>query len=187
MSTRDHLESTVVDSHIRLQLSESSIHSNHHTQSGEHLNCFNVIFHCDLFWKYEMALNTVRILFYQSISFNIFITIIAIHWYVHHVLHQYVLIKIAYYKWCPWIIDLSSYLSSAEMSSRDVLDGLEVDRSGSIQDAWCSLLMCFLNISHVLETASREMSSYLSSAELSSRGINEFEVTANETLRTLGN
>ena len=87
---------------------------------------------------------------------------------------------------------MSSYSSSAGMSSRDVLDtlevdGLEVDRSGSIQFVWCSLLMCFLNISHVLETAPREMSSYLSSAELSSRGINEFEVTANETLRTLGN
>ena len=38
--------------------------------------------------------------------------------------------------------------------------------------AWCSFLMCFLNISHVLETASQEMSSYLSSAELSSRSIN---------------
>ena len=69
------------------------------------------------------------------------------------------------------------------MSSRDVLDGLEVDRSGSIQDAWCSLLMCFLNISHVLETASREMSSYLSSAELSSRRNKVlFEVEADETL-----
>ena len=49
MSTRDQLESTVADSHFRLQLSESAIHSDHHTQSGEHLNCFNVIFHCDCF------------------------------------------------------------------------------------------------------------------------------------------
>ena len=38
-------------------------------------------------------------LFYQSISFNIFVTIIAIHWCFHHVLHQYVLIKIALNYW----------------------------------------------------------------------------------------
>ena len=102
-STRDQLESTDADSHLRLQLSESSIH----TQSGEAsirrrtvfsiipftLTCFNIhhTFGCSFtMWLFDCFLYS-----------NVF----------------------------P---DGSSYSSSAEISSRDhdVLDGQEVDRSG---------------------------------------------------------
>ena len=40
---------------------------------GEHLYCFYVIFHSNLFWKYGVAHNAI---------------IIAIHWSFHHVVNQ---------------------------------------------------------------------------------------------------
>ena len=102
-STRDQLESTDADSHLRLQLSESSIH----TQSGEASIRRRTVF---------------SIIPFTLTCFNI-----------HHTFGcSFTMWLFDWFLYSNMFPHGSSYSSSAEISSRDhdVLDGQEVDRSG---------------------------------------------------------